>query len=75
MSGKAFPGGTVNAKSVGAPRVKGTYKSTIVVEGPMSVVISNLSANGGVGEVRLKNGNRTIFDTGTIALKPRKEVP
>ena len=72
---RPFPGGRTNAKTVGAPLVKGSYTSTVVSQGSMSIVISNLTPAGGTGELILRNGDHSIFDTGTIALKARTEVP
>lgn len=77
QNGKPFTGSKTGALAVGIPQIKYPkyYKETIVAEGPLSLKISKLSANGGNGVGILKLSNGSTFDTAHVTLTYRLAPP
>jgi hypothetical protein len=76
VSHKRFQGDTYNAFGIGFPSVKAKYpRYKLISHGPLAVTISGLSATSGKGKATLKNTTGTTYDTGSISLVERIELP
>lgn len=78
VNGKKIKNEKSNALAVGSPNFKGdtTIVPKTIQEGPLTMRITNLGANGGKGNVVLLNpaGHGKNIDTGTVTLTSRIEL-
>lgn len=76
VNGKPFKGTHYNGIGSGAPKfTQKWWNVSIVSEGPMTMIVKNLSASGGTGSLTLMKPAGGTFDTGTVHFVGRMQIP
>jgi hypothetical protein len=71
VSGKPEKGSKDNAVALGFPNIDKNYNTKVLLEGPLKMTVTGLSAKGGSGTIVLLTKKGATYNTGTVTLVGR----